>query len=683
MKKILNFIIVTWLLLSSLLIANDYMILEFPTGIDIQLNTTTDQDETMDIILDTCKKYDVDIYKLEYLGVNEKKELYNVYYTNTSLSSLLSFLSIENGIYTDGVISTKYSDNKPYIKAFNLDRDYVFYDLKYSIKDTTLEGVYKIISTDDHKVTEFISELKDHNVPVDILGKGTSVQTNEHVELIIFFMIITLLLSFYRIIQNQKDISIKKLNGYTNVNIMVENNLNLIKRFVMLVCISSALNILILLLMKEYDSLSDYLFIYGVLQLISLIILLILNNIANIYLLTIHPVLGIKSFSKDFIIDISSMVIKIGTIVMIILYLLSLSKIRTELNEVSSNIKNWENTKNLAYTITQGYYPSTIEEEKKFEEKFKYLFTKLNDCKAAILLDATSFQLNVPRGNNNLWSYDSSKVIVNRNYLKDSNISSSIIKQMTTWDISDTILLIPSSFKTEETKIKDDFFENLPLDHKDKHRIKTLVYEENISIFTADLDVSTRDNIVQNPIIVVDDNNFEGYYYLGIFSSGGVHIPVNNIHAPYKEIQGNLVEAKLDSTIKITPLVYSRYSEKISEFNATIVKISLQLFLLFMVGSTLIYNSIIIFITKNSKEIAIKKMMGFRSIEIYATYLKDVTFIWVAASICIYIYLNNVTFIPVLSACIVFELLLTFILIMIQERKNILSILKGNNERGA
>lgn len=680
MKKIFNFVIVIWLILSSVIIAKNHLGLELPSGTSIQLNMPANQsqDEVLNLILEKCKTYNIDLYKSEYLGSKDNKELYKIYYTNTSSNSVLSSLSIENGKYIDGVISTRYNKDKPYVKAFNLDTDYEFYDLKSSINDTTLEGVYKILSSDKSKTSKFISELKSENITIDIFGQGKSIRTNENVELIIFFMIIILLLSFYMMIQHQKEISIKKLNGYGNKNIVIENNMNLIKRFVIFVSLILIIDIVMLLLLNEYDSMMDYISMFCFVQFMSLMILLILHNIANLYLFKIHPVLGIKNFSKDIIIDISSTLVKIATLIMIILYLLSLSNVYSDMVEISSNVERWESTKNLAYTITQGYYPSTVEEETQFEQKFKYLYTDLNQTKSAILLDATSYSSNIPRGDVNSWSYDRSKVIVNKNYLKGSDIPNSILKEVNNYDTKDTLILIPSKFRKDEEAIKNNFFKNLPLNHKDISRIKTVIYEMDISLFTADLEVDTKGHTLQNPIIVVDDNNLEGFYYLGAFSSGVIHVPIENISKPYDEIKDSLIKSDLDHTIKITPLLYSRYSEQISEFNANIAKITLQLFLLFIVGITLIYNSIIIFITRCSKEIAIKKMIGYQKYETYINYYKDMFFVWLISGICIYLYLGHLEYIPILLLFIVFESLLTYVVITLQERKNILSMLKGN-----
>lgn len=682
MKKIFHFIIIVWLLLSSFLIAKSSLSLKLPPGKDIQLNidSSQDQNDIVEVLLDTCKKYELDIYKPEYLGSIDGKDLFKVYYTNTSSNNIFSTLSVVNGEFNGSVISTKFSKNDPYIKAFNLDIDYEFHNLKDAINDTKIEGVYKITAPNEGAVDGFINELKEHNIVVDVLGKGSSVKTNENIEIIVFFIAISLLISFYLIIQNQKDISIKKLNGYSNKNIILENNLNLIKKFSVYAIMVSIIDIIVLVLMKEFDSLFDYVALYYVVQLISILILLVLSNIANLYLLKIHPISGIKNFAKDIVIDLSNMIVKIATVTMIILYLVSLSNTLTDLYNISSNVKNWEPTKNIAYTITQGYYPSTAEDEKIFERKFKDLYTKLNDAEKAILLDTTSLASNIQRSSDNVntWDYDSSKVIMNKNYVSRSNIQSSIKDKVNKYSITDTILLIPSEFKLEEEKIKANYFVNLPLNHKDQTRLKTIIYEEDISLFTANLDVETKGNLVQNPIIVIDENNFQDFYYLGVFSSGSIHIPIKNPSNPYAEIKSTIVDSGLDSTIKVTPLVYSRYSEKISEFNANLAKAFLQLFLLFIIGGTLLYNSILIFFVKNSKEIGIKKMMGYKPFEIYLNYFKDMLFTWTIVSICSYLYLRSFSFIFMLLAFMIFESVLTYVLIRIQERKNILSMLKGN-----
>lgn len=680
MKKILNSVIVVWLLVSSVLLAKNYMGLNLPTGVNIQLNIidSQSQDKVLNTMLEKCKTYDLDLYKSEYLGNDEGKELYQIYYTNMSSNSVLSFLSIMNGQYIDGKLSTHYDRNKPYVKAFNLDLDYEFYNIKESIHNTSIEGVYKILSSSESKTNDFINELKEENIIIDMLGQGTSVYTHQNLELYVFFIVLVLLLSFYSIIQNQKDISIKKLNGYSHKILILESNTNIIKRFLFSVFMVTLVNIGVLYLFKEYDSMVDYLLKFYLIQLVSLTILIIIHNISNIYLLKIHPVLGIKNLSKDIIIDMTTLLIKIIAIGMIIVYLQSLFNTWVDINHLSTNIKNWKGTEHLAYTITQGYYPSTIEEEKQFEHQFKHLYTRLDETKSIILLDATSYHTNVVRENNSSWSYDSSKIIVNRNYIKNSALPNATQNEIFKQDSQYTILLIPSKYELDKEKIENNFFNNLPLNHKDISRIQTFIYEENISLFTASIEVDTKDNKVENPIIVVDDDNFEDFYYLNAFSNGSIHIPIQNRSQPYDEMKEYLIESKLDHTIKITPLVFSRYSEQISKYNDHIAKISFQVSLLLLVSCTLIYHSIIIFISKNSKEIAIKKMMGYREKEIYREYYKDMILVWLIVNTCIYLYLGHAKFIPIALSFMLLESVYTYCVIFIQERKNIISMLKGN-----
>lgn len=575
----------------------------------------------------------------------------------------------------------------------------------------SVNGNYFVELPPDLSFNEFLETLtlsinnkfNSNFISNDFLITTESVQgiknINNYLIFIRYSLLITIILLIsYFIVNNIKKISVYKLNGISILKIYF---IFILKQISIIYIVCIIISTIICCLFE-----SNLNFIYTVIfyQLLNYLIVTLASFGSYLLISTKNINLGLKHKKNTNLIIFLNKFFKIILSIIIMLISMSVITIFSKTTKLINNLNNWDKSSDYGM-----FYPLNIGEDneifkttpyKFFAQLSNELYPILND-NGSILIESRSYEDETLKyyKENNMNVLLTLKI--NPNYLNefpiyDINNNAISISE----DETNTILLIPEKYKENEQEILSEmrFYRNAQYEYEEEvllneispeiknQDIQIIWIENDQKIFSFNSEVSKDDNnLISNPIVEVitlsnsvtcDRNTILGN---GITDPLKIKLIDKNPKKTYDKLIPILKELNLDDNllyfVNIDTLTSSQlYNLKTQLYFLYIIFI---IFIILFFVVSIQYYSIIY--NKNKKDFIVKRIFGIGFFKTYNKFLLDFFISWIIQIILILFINKNIVMnilLPIIY--IIIDFLFLNLSIIILERKNKLSIIKGD-----
>ncbi|CAG7840609.1 hypothetical protein CLOHAE12215_02033 [Clostridium haemolyticum] len=537
-----------------------------------------------------------------------KKSHYKYYVTNNTYNFLNLDIKNENTILSTAnnlgqgkkIIGSSFFNNTSIynfkeIKKFNLDV------CQFYVKKDISHAIIKNLTNMGYSLDEVHYENLDRPF--------VSIQT-----MALPFFLLAISMIFYTI-SKRKEILCKRLMGYSNLNIILEDCIDNSKNIILIGLIIEILNLTIVNFIYSNSFWNYFNFTYKKLGVILLctILILIFVNLVNLLRIEVNYLKG-----KNENIDIY--IITLGTkVIFCLLLIISLTSIsKSIISMYSLNKINLDISKKLKTYVTLPINDSNnsindfnqLEYNKQFDKFYDETVNKFD----GILIDTRDYKRMYQTGK--LQRQLNDRIIINENYLKINkihDIKGNLINKER-FIKGHLNILIPETIS--ENKIKELYSKMEEININNINIIKYLNGERIYSF--SPYSGPNNKGLIDNPIIVIYDKNIFKNQMLN-YVSGEYYLLKTKTDNPYDEIKPNLIKYKLDGVIPEVHYISNVFDTFISYIKVHLIN-DLIKFFVYIVGTfiMLIYSSKIYF-SSHSEEISCKRLSGYSFIEVYRT----------------------------------------------------------------
>ncbi|MBU3174184.1 DUF1430 domain-containing protein [Clostridium estertheticum] len=497
------------------------------------------------------------------------------------------------------------------------------------------------------------------------------------VYIVIIMYIILVLIIFYKLLSSYKEFGIKKMLGFTTVDIWIKDITNLmILQLIINVIIDISMFIIML---KGYSNyLNSFIFKVCMSLTIQLVISFICLSIPYIYIykITIFNMIKNKKNMKA-IVTFNSILKTIFIIIFILISSISLNGYDSIHSFYSMSFQKWEKTKD--YAFIGGLKAKDYEELQSdaFNLKLKKLYLYLN-AKGSILADFNDFTQQSMKmdKNNDIPNQVKAFATVNPNYLINNKIYDIKNKKINILESErDSIIIIPHRYINSEKEIKN-FFSHLGKD------IKIIWSKDNQKLFSYDIDVNSKyGNMVTDPLLmVITESNGDLHDYAKV--AGGEGAPFkfksNNRDNPQGTFKNKAKELGIYNKLVNVYSVYDEVSVEIYKLKQKLFVISVVMFLCIMIIIFIILQNTFNYFEENKQLLTIKTFHGYKHYDKYRDYYLKMLYSWIIIAIFI-TFKNGVK--PdnswsIFMGALVMEIIISDISIKKIEKRNIIKVIK-------
>lgn len=573
------------------------------------------------------------------------------------------------------------------ILDFSGSVNYTIKTFKSGLNDNMLSGKINLVISKS-KYKSFLSDLKSKGIDIietEYINNSQIYVNKSYIYIVLISVIIIFLaLLIFDLFNSIKDISIKKMLGYSRATLCIEK----IKTLVITECACSVLVFLVLsaLKFKEYN---HHFFLYAkkVLLLYSLVIVISILSVLLIYSLSASfSVTDIaKNSDQNLKIIIFNMFLK--TVISVVLLVISgycFSDYSIASKSYQNKYEKWNETKNY-YCVNGIGQKTDIEDVEILNDSIlnaSYNAYMEFDKNGAILSEFSLYEEEMYELNKRYHTqreYECGWATVNPNYLKknillDTNDNIIEISE----EEESGILLMPEKYKKFEQDIKQYFYDLF--EYKNSSREYKIIWLKNKQkAFSYRLDVG--DNcFVEDPVIRVlsrkNSNDMLDYAFFGGYNFGPVKVECNS-DKEVVDFYATLYKY-FDNSIYVFD-VYNLYSSISSEIDSIHNSLEYKLLIIFSLIVTLISVSVqnnIVYFIEYSNYISVFHLLGYSFWDKHISLF--INFVWSSAIIFIVSILisRELMTIPLVLIFLIIELLFCFIIAGLYEKRNIVYLLK-------
>ncbi|RXI66033.1 bacteriocin-associated integral membrane family protein [Clostridium tetani] len=507
---------------------------------------------------------------------------------------------------------------------------------------------------------------------------------NKNSSYILVLFSILVLLILYDILNSYKKIGIKKMLGYSNLDIWKEDISKLLIIQIGSIIISTIF-MSIFLINKYNGAYLKFLKKLGLNYLLITIILLIVASIPYIYVQTIKISSILKNKRQTNEILIFNTLIKIGLVVgFIILLNIQITNFDEFKKLYNGSYKQWEDASDYV-TLNLDTLDSNVIYSEEFLKKQQNLYKKFN-ADGAIVAEFSKYT-KLSKDANSKIKYFKFNGIVNPNYLRKYPVHDNkgnrifISERNKNW-----VILVSDKFKNDEKQIRENY-------QSFKERLQDNTYREveiiwtrpNQKYFSYNVNVNPKEgNYVEDPIILVGtEEGLFPYWNSVIFNTDGdpVKVKINKEISLYDQIKPIINSVGIDtSSLRINfadEEVVSISNEYKNMLKVLIMGMSSIAIMLVII----VTQSVLSFFEQYKKIISIRSFHGYKSFDKYKEYLWIIIISWVAIVITSIILnkasLNIILFVALVG--LIFECLLSTISLNLINKNRLIEVMKGDS----
>lgn len=582
------------------------------------------------------------------------------------------------------------------IATFNKNINREIKTLKSMLDDEfNFSGSCYVAFKDNINIENFINELEkaldtDGIVIIDNIPISLTQDDNYKIVVIIIYFIVMLLI-LYELLNSYKKIGVKKLLGYSEKQIYIENILNLIK-------INSSVGLISIILMSFifFNQLNVYVYSFILKFLIYIVIqtlvLIGICSVAYIYIFFINIPNMLKNKKPLTAIIVLNYITKILCLIGMIFFIIqTINNTENIKGLFNKSYSNWEllddfsviPVSNIPIEVMndRDYYNTYLNIQQKMYKEFNKkgaIFANFNEFSPAIR--------NIRLGEKNYY-YETDNVFVNPNYLNqykiyDSNNTEVVISE----NDEDQILLVPDKYKSDEKNIVEQakFFKEQQFYATGENQKTRIIWtKSNQKVFTASVDINPDDsNEIIDPIIyILTENNasLSDYSYLLGIIGNPFKIKADKNNDAESTIRETFSKYGIEDYIGTITPVNEQVASSIKNGKDNIKNLIIFMSLLIVVLIVIIIQNSINYFDKYKQKLAIEKLTGYKIIDKHKNYLIGIIICWNAVfSSSILIYKSSILKIGFISIIgFIIEIVFSLIVLNIIEKKKIVSTIKG------
>ncbi|MEY8307423.1 ABC transporter permease [Enterococcus faecium] len=599
-------------------------------------------DDQQDYIYKYAKKYNVKINK--YIFSSDKN--LKIYANDISLDNNIKIFNHHRNL-------NKIKSKKDFIWT---DKDITveIKDFSY-IPETGISGIYYIESNNSANKTNFINNVKKlgtvkltTDFPSKINNRKLLFDNYNVLMVWLILLIINISILLQHLINSNKKISILKVNGWTNNDIVINFLSPIIKTILMTITIS-VLAILSYFLVHfgGFPYIYHFLIFTGF-ELISL--LLIYSIIITIYILTStkyrNTIIDIKGKKISNIGVIFNVLCKCILAIFIILLSANIITAKQNLIKTQSENQYFNKARNI-YATELRFITNDQTEYKPFAENLKKFFNKASLDNQLFMIDSSNYEkfnngkrmyeMNTQSSTEQLISPSGQSIVTNINYfkynpIKKINGKDIITKKDLVFNDKTLNILVPDKLKKYENIITSEykkyygFLKNLSTETKDKNTVINIVYvKNNQRYFTYNPNIEIKDFTIKDPITIIDTGQFDSSFYASWLSHCSFVESVNE--DGYNYLLPTIVATKTQPSIQNTISIYNFKAEEINRQKNAIFIYTVLTICLIVIQIVNIYFSYQLLLRKYMYELYIKKIFGFSCLELLLPIMLPITVI--------------------------------------------------------
>ncbi|MBX4262367.1 DUF1430 domain-containing protein [Clostridium estertheticum] len=649
---------------------------------------TASSEQTYKTLVKVANKYNASIYNSTISFVKDKSILTKYVYCNEDyffgkFKLIHGKMIAQNNKNVNSLVATFETGNKNQIGTiydFRSNDKMVITTLESAVNKKSFSGDYIVNLKNPNNIDKFIDELTV-NLKVDVIKKdiaaSESVNSLQAYIVIIIMYVILILIIFYKLLNSYKEFGIKKMLGFTTIDIWIKDITSLIKlQLIINVIIDISLFIIML---KGYSNyLNSFIFKVCMSLIIQLIMSFMFLSVPYIYIskITISNMIKNKKNMKA-IVTFNSILKTILLITFILVSSISLKENDSIKSFYNTSFEQWEKTKD--YAFIGGLKPIDYAElqSEAFNLKLKKLYLYLND-KGGILADFKAFNQQRMEMNKNANIANQVKAVatVNPNYLINNNFYDSKNKKISILESErDSIIIIPYKYIKSEKEIKN-YFSYLEND------IKIIWSKDNQKLFSYDIDVNSKyGNMVTDPLLmVITKSNGDLHDYAKVAGEEGdpFKFKSTNRDNPQGTFKNKAKELGIYNKLVNVYSVYDEVSLKIYELKQKLFVISVVILLCIIIIIFIILQNTFNYFEENKQLLSIKTFHGYKHYDKYRDYYLKMLYSWIIIAIFI-ISKNGVK--PdnswsIFIGALVMDIIISAISIKKIEKRNIIKVIK-------
>lgn len=658
-------------------------------------------EDIYDILAEALREYNGNLYCFDVETV-DNKSVYTKYILVNNFD-LFDTLLLKEGrffsadeIESDNFISTEKTNSRNQIGVIDtFDKDTVFQlkTLKNYVAHTENAFqkmfIFELENMDDYSI--FSERLKDNGIVITFDTSGSS--TRNMMPYIIFTVLSTViiltLIILYDLIRTYKHIGVEKLLGYDNFTVwcsripklvLTELSVCLIVAFALTFFLFNTVNILVLRFLGKVI-LSYLLIAVFTLGMTSLPFIYVCYIPVNAVVKNRKPFKAVTRFNFFVKVVILS--------ILLVVSLISYNQFQLVTSQKNDAVRNWEKILDYVYVYKLSYTDDTFDSSSRESiGKWKNIYLDFNK-RGAIMAEFWGYSplYTEEKAESKFPFY--CDVIVNPNYLemfpvKDINGNQITVSEQDT----DYIVLVPEKYKDREQELRD-YYEYIKTSYSGKEeemmknkRLKFIWMENDQWLFSCQLDVGVgHNNTIQDPLVVVlTESNGAAIDYANCVGSRDCpfKIKVTDIDNPMYEM--NQVFSKYFDLEEFSfPYISIRQGieDQIQMANEELCTYFAVMVLLFVMGLSIIMQSIVTYIEQYKKVLTIKKLLGYRFFDRYAGYFGLYTTGYLLAGAIAYLIGKDIKIVLFVLFYLWMEYMFSMIYIHIKDKANIIAVTKG------
>lgn len=602
------------------------------------------------------------------------KTAYSYYKTNHTMD-FLNISTDAGSIQLDKTECISTNEQTGYttyrLKVSSLLQDISFYSWKqadgYNLSDCT----YYTSTASREAVADAIRQL-GYNVTV-----GTSTYVSGQYSILLFgfvpaFMLIASM-AFY-ILSNGKKNVLKKMDGHTTCNIILDEVKQIAPAFIISFIIVEAVVLIMAALLYTQAIFHFFIFSLSNILLAALIVLVGLA-VSTLFAATQKSAEHIKGKVPKRGIYVTTILAKCVFVTFIIFFL----------SIAVRNIGICYNTVQTAQFIAgkiEGYVTVPVNEinasSQNLADNYKNFYSATVNRYNGILVDVSNYEYGLTSGLTPAEEYGQDSITINQNYLVFNPIFDIDGKAITRDSLSDTAfnVLIPESKRNE----MDKYSEQVRLAYS--MEVNFINYDgvgSSIYSYNAGTGTGAYGALDEPVILIVDEQSLEGIFVLSYCSRGSYFLKVQADN-PYSELLPVLQETGIASVTLSTPSISSTFEDSLNHHSQMLILYGTQSVILLVGLICLILFSAKLYCENYKNKIACCLIEGyslFRCIRKHMT-LTVVYYIAVAVALRFIGAAMQVTLnYPLLLAAFISEIIITINISRNYAQQNLYQLVKG------
>lgn len=659
MKKLFYFIFSVFLSYFLVLLFLDYSNFYFGsieseiTPIEIEKKSNMTNVEFINEIERICQTNDIDILYKKVNGKSEKSE--TEYYVTNFNNTFLYDMDNANSLENEGYISTKGNGQDCLLNGSTLFGDITIYKFN-AIKKYNLNC--SMFYLKDRDIQVFSEKMVELGYNVHIINEIHFVKKYVTVKSILMPAILFLITGCAFSLHKKKEFAVKKLNGYTSIDITKECIGTIIKNMLCISLVTFFLNIIIVRIYidKSFLHYLKYAFPKIILFIMGALILFMLELEISAYTVNVKDIKN-SNINREYytlVILVQIMFLALGLLNIGDIYR-GISKLDSIYKGAIESLRDINGFVSMPLNVSNKYIGDNNQLE--YNKIMADFYNDTVNDFDGVLISTTNYR-SINGEKTLAEQYGQLDITVNPNYLRINPIYDVKGDMIDSFPDDKLNIIVPETMKDSSL---ETYY--LPYGATEKD-INIIFMKENTEIKTYN-PYSGDDGIIIDPVIYIYN---EKYFWNQMMNyiSGEYYLLKTKSADAYNEIYPMLEKRDLDELIPETPLVSNRFEESISYIKEDLLwsVIMMGINIIGIICSVLYIVKL--FFAIFPKEIGIKIVMGYGTSQIYNKLLIHQFFCMLIVTM-----IGRYKSIPLIFPIVIFILQITFTIYFIKRFETI------------